>query len=195
MLSFLSLKEHWILQPSLTSDVSICGFGCPPTIHTLQREFHFTTDTGMPCSIMEIFLLSCILRELLQPKFLPQAPCLCLFKENVPRTALEVSFHLNCVVKPRQMLLLMVSVREANEIIWIETARGVTDLSGSMAGREGCSPSRSFGAKPLSMLHQHILYRLFSRHQVINYVYPHVCYPHITNKLYCSRELVENHLQ
>lgn len=144
---------------------------------------------------MEIFLLSCILRELLQPKFLPQAPCLCLFKENVPRTTLEVSFHLNCVVKPRQMLLLMVSVREANEIIWIETARGVTDLSGSMAGREGCSPSRSFGAKPLSMLHQHILYRLFSRHQGINYVYPHVCYPHITNKLYCSRELVENHLQ
>lgn len=57
MLSFLSLKEYLVLQPALISDVSICGFGWVPTIHILQSEFPLTVDTGMACSIMEIFLL------------------------------------------------------------------------------------------------------------------------------------------
>lgn len=68
----------------------------------------------------------------------------------------------------------MASVREANEIIWIETARGVSDLSGGIAGSEGCSPSCSFGAQLLSGLHHRILYRLLSRlfrYRVINCVY------------------------
>lgn len=74
----------------------------------------------------------------------------------------------------------MVSVREANEIIWIETARGVSDLSGSIAGSEGCSPSCSFGAQLSSGLHHRILYRSVSRlfrYQVINCVY-RMCFIH-----------------
>ena len=141
MLSFLSLKEYWVLQPRFISDVSICGFGWLPTIHILQSEFPLTADTGMACSIMEIFLLFCILRELSEPALLPWGLCLWLFKENVSWTLLEVSSHLNCIVKPREMLPLIVSVREANEIVWIEIVRGVTGLSSSTAGIEGCSHS------------------------------------------------------
>lgn len=139
MLSFLSLKEYWVWQPRFISAVSVCGFGWLPIIHILQSEFPLTVESGMTCSIMKIFLLFfCILRELLEPALLLWGLCLCLFKENVSWTILEVSSHLNCIVKPRETLPLIVSVREANEIVWIEIVRGVTGLSSSIAGHEGC---------------------------------------------------------
>lgn len=162
MLSFLSLKEYWDLQPSLISNVSICGFEWLPTIHILQSEFPLTVDTGMACSIMEIFLLFCILRELLEPALLPWHLRLCLFKKNVSWTVLEVSSHLNFIVKPREMLPLMVSVRESKEIVWIEIVRGVTGLSSSIAGIEGCSHSHFLGPEHFSALHHHVLQRLLS---------------------------------
>lgn len=43
------------------------------------------------------------------------------------------------IVEPREMSPLTIFDREANEIVWIEIVRGVTGLSSSIAGSEGCS--------------------------------------------------------
>lgn len=110
-----------------------------PTTQILQSGFSFTMATGMACSIMEIFLLFCIWRDLSEPALLPWGLCLCLFRENVSCTDLKVSSHLNCIVKPRGMLPLVVPVRELMRL----------DRSGqryhwpfSIAGSAGSSPSQ-----------------------------------------------------
>lgn len=106
MLSFLGLKQHWVLQPGLVSDVSRRGFGWLPTIHT-PNEFPLTVDTGMAFSIMEVLLPFLLIKGAFRARITPLGSkylfiylfILCCFKENVSWTVLEVSSHLNCEAK------------------------------------------------------------------------------------------------